>query len=48
MKYLLTEETVNVPSDVKIKIANREVEVEGKLGKSKKCFKHVACDIAIL
>ena len=45
MKYILTEELVDIPEGVEIKSKCRDVEVKGPLGTLKKSFKHVSCDI---
>lgn len=48
MKYILTEENVDIPEGVTIKASCRNVEVKGPLGTLNKSFKHVACDIKLL
>lgn len=45
MKYVLTENEINIPSGVSISVKARNVVVKGPLGEVKKTFKHVPCDI---
>ena len=45
MKYILTEETVDIPEKVEVTAKAREIEVKGPLGVLKRNFKHVGVDI---
>jgi large subunit ribosomal protein L9e len=45
MKYLLTEEEIEIPEGVTIESNSRQVVVKGKLGELRRNFRHVALDI---
>merc|ERR1719313_1010333 len=45
MRQLLTEEWIEVPSDIECKIKSRKVCVKGPKGELKKDFSHLPCEI---
>lgn len=45
MKQLLTEEWLEVPSDIKVSVKSRKVTVKGRKGEVSKDFSHIPCEI---
>ncbi len=45
MKYIVAEQSLDVPEDVTVNVKARHVEVKGKLGTLKRSFKHIPIDI---
>ena len=45
MKYLLTQEDVDIPDKVDVSLRGREVTVKGPLGTLKRNFNHLTLDI---
>ena len=45
MKYILTEENVDIPDGITVSAKSKVVEVKGPLGTLKKAFKHVPISI---
>ena len=45
MKYIVAEQSLDVPEDVTVNVKARQVEVQGKLGTLKRSFKHIPIDI---
>ena len=45
MKYILTEDIIDIPYKVEVKTYQRNIEVKGPLGILKKTYKRVGVDI---
>jgi large subunit ribosomal protein L9e len=45
MKYILTEEHIDIPEGVTVTAKRKEVEIKGPLGTLRKAFKHVPISI---
>ncbi len=45
MKYILTEEHIDIPDGITVKAKSKQIEVTGPLGTLKKGFKHVPISI---
>ena len=45
MKYIVAEQELEVPEDVKISVKSRAIEVKGKHGTLKKAFRHIPLEI---
>ena len=45
MKYIVAEQSLDVPEDVTVNVKARHVEVKGKLGTLTRSFKHIPIDI---
>ena len=45
MKYILSEQELEVPEDIEVDVKARQVKVKGKLGTLKRAFKHIPIEI---
>jgi large subunit ribosomal protein L9e len=47
MKYILTEDHIEIPDGITVNAKSKKIEVTGPLGTLKKAFKHVPISIQV-